>query len=114
MNFFGSFISDSDHHTAFATLRGYKSSLVWFYKENRQTIPPEQDLELESFLRGYKRRIAELKQTGEMAVFEGKHHITFTGYCLIAKKFFSICPAINQEHNKSIIHTWNQMLFSWC
>jgi hypothetical protein len=123
LEFFGSLLSESTRTAAFQTIRGYKSALVWYYTGNGAEIPSEQNIALESFLQGYKRKIATMKDEGQMAVFEGKHHLTFKGYNLLAKKFFHLTPQSsnnntsnnnNINRNNKSHNSWNQMLFSWC
>ena len=49
---------------------------------------------LDEILSGYKKRVATLKLKGEMAVFEGKHPLSFMGYSLLASKILKIEPMI--------------------
>jgi hypothetical protein len=106
LDFFGSLIC-SDQHKAFSTIRGYKSALSWYYKEQTQIIDPTLNLSLENFLQGYKRKVSDLKQTGQMSVFEGKHHLTFHGYCLIAQKLFTI------QSGSQMVFAWPFFILQW-
>jgi hypothetical protein len=63
-----------------STVRSYKSALVWLHKENRMTLSPDTDLELENFLKGYKRKVADIKSKGGMDILEGKTRNNFEGY----------------------------------
>jgi hypothetical protein len=85
---------------AFSTVRSYKSALVWYYKENKLIIDPHVDQGLETLLKGYRRRVADLKLEGKMNIFEGRYHLTYDGYCLIASALFKAEP-------------FSTMLFGW-
>jgi hypothetical protein len=102
LSFFGWLIDvkHKDKPAAFSTVRQYKSALVWYYKEHKLIIQPEIHQGIETLLNGYKRRVSDLKLNGRMPVFEGKYHITFEGYCLLAKALFTT-------------QSFNDMLFGW-
>ena len=93
-------IKGKDKPPAFSTVRAYKSALVWYYKEHKQIIDPLIDQGLETLLKGYRRRVADLKLEGKIAIFEGKQHLTYDGYCLIAAALFKAEP-------------FSAMLFGW-
>ena len=100
--FFGWLIEvrGKDKPPAFSTVRSYKSALVWYYKEAKLIIEPHIDQGLETLLKGYRRRVADLKLAGKMTIFEGKQHLTYDGYRLIAHTLFKTEP-------------FNTMLFAW-
>jgi hypothetical protein len=83
-----------------SSVKQYKSALKWHYKERRLIIDPEMNQELDTLLRGYQRRVSELKLDGKMPVFEGKYHLPFEGYRTLAALLFRSEP-------------FNQMLFAW-
>ena len=85
-----------DKPPAFSTVRQYKSALVWYYQECKLTLLPELNQSLELLLNGYKRKVSSYKLEGKMPVFEGKYHLTFDGYCLLASTLLV-----------------SQMLFGW-
>ena len=91
---------------AFSTIRGYKSALVHMYKEQGMSLPPDMDLQLESLLDGYKRRVANLKLSGKMAIFEGKLYLTFEGYRLLARALMRAMPA-------QMLFAWPYLLLQW-
>jgi hypothetical protein len=93
-------VKNKDKPLAVSSVRAYKSALVWYYKENKLIIQPDVDQELETLLNGYKRRVSDFKLDGKMAVFEGKYHLTFDGYCMLATRLMKSEP-------------FNQMLFGW-
>ena len=101
-SFFGWLIDirNKDKPPAFSTVRAYKSALVWYYKEHKLIIDPLIDQGLETLLRGYRRRVANLKLEGKMAVFEGRYHLTYDGYCLLANALYKTQP-------------FSTMLFGW-
>jgi hypothetical protein len=102
LSFFG-WLIDTKHKTkplAFSSVRQYKSALVWHYKEKRVTMEPEVNQQMETLLNGYKRKVSDMKLQGKMPVFEGKYHLTFEGYCVLARLLLTSEP-------------FNQMLFGW-
>lgn len=63
-------------------------------------MEPLVDQSIELLLRGYRRSVSQKKLDGELPSFEGKYHITFDGYCLIARALFTST-------------TFSNMLFGW-
>ena len=101
-SFFG-WLTETKHKdkpAAFSTVRSYKSALVWLYKEQKLLIDPLVDQGLETLLKGYRRKVADLKLEGKMSIFEGRYHLTYDGYCLIANALFKSEP-------------FSTMLFGW-
>ena len=72
---------------------------MWWYKEHKLIIQPDVNQELETLLTGYKRRVSDFKLDGKMPVFEGKYHLTFDGYRVLATQLMKA--------------EFNQMLFGW-
>ena len=89
-----------DKPAASSTVRLYKSALIWYYNEHKLALEPAINHEIEQLLKGYQRRVAELKQQGKMPVFEGKYHLPYAGYCLLANKLLTL-------------ESYGQMLFGW-
>jgi len=57
---------------------------------------------------GYKRKIGELKQDGEMTSKEGKDPLSFSGYRFIARK------ALEQKDDLGLASfAWCFLLFAW-
>lgn len=93
-------IKHKDKPVAFSTVRQYKSALVWYYKEHKLIFQPEISQGLETLLNGYKRRVSDHKLAGKMPVFEGKYHLTFDRYSLLASALLKAQDVV-------------QMLFGW-
>jgi len=74
----------------FATVRGYKSALKSYCKNLNHPFSAELDNQLEQFLSGYQKMCAKFKLDGVMNIYEGKQHLTFSGYRLLAKKLFEL------------------------
>ena len=108
-SFFG-WLIDSKHKdkpAAFATVRQYKSALVWYYQEHELIMQPEINQGLETLLNGYKRRVSDYKLEGKMPVFEGKYHLTYDGYCLLAEALFKA------EHVSQMLFGWPFLVLKW-
>ncbi len=85
-------ILENGGHLSAATVGGFKSSISWLYTEKRKTIAADLDKELNLFMSGYKKTVADMKQSGEMSAFEGKQALSFAGYKLLATTFMQLTP----------------------
>jgi hypothetical protein len=92
----------------FETLRGYKSALKDYYKTRGAQIP-EENL-LEEFLQGFQRLCAEKKLNGTMQVYEGKQHLPFSGYRLLAEKLVSSAA---KERSSASFFGWAFLVLQW-
>lgn len=90
-----------------STVRHYKSALLWYHGEHKQYLDPHIDREIELLLKGYQRRVADLKAAGKMSVFEGKYHLPYDGYCLVARALF-VCTSFNQ-----MLFGWPFLILQW-
>lgn len=63
-------------------------------------MDPAVSQELDTLLKGYHRRVSELKLDGKMPVFDGKYHLPYEGYHTLANLVVRSVP-------------FNQMLFAW-
>jgi hypothetical protein len=102
LSFFGWLINTKhkDKPLAVSSARLYKSALKWHYKEKKLIMDPDMNQQLETLLNGYKRKVSDLKLEGKMSVFEGKYHLSFQGYCVLAKQLLTS-------------EVFNHMLFGW-
>ena len=85
VSFFGWLVDTKykEKPVAVSTLRGYKSALVFLYKESQAVLHVDTNQRLEALLDGYQRRVAAMRLAGEMSATEGKLHLTFEGYRLV-------------------------------
>jgi hypothetical protein len=126
LSFFGQLITPTPpkKQPAFCTVRGYKSALIWYYRENGMIIDENFNSALEDFLSGYKRMVSEWKLDGTMEAFEGKHHMTFAGYQIVSRELARITPERHSSTSSSnsssssnqtqfTFHTWNSCLLGW-
>ena len=77
---------------AYRTISGHISALKNEYKEAKIDMPVEIKNEIEEFLGGYKKIIADLKSQGKYAIEEGKKCIRFDGYRYLLELFPSYSP----------------------
>ena len=61
-------------------MQGYKSAIMWLYKEKNVTMDTKIDNWLNDFIQGYKKTIATKKEKGVMSITEGKSPLSFFGY----------------------------------
>ena len=109
---------------SYSLVRGFKSALVWYTGSGG--LPKECDTALEELLDGYKRRIARLKESGQMEIREGKSRLLFQGFSIISKAAMTSKPAVVVEESERVklkggrkLHprregTWQQFIFAWC
>ena len=58
---------------AFTTITGYRSAISDYYKEHGNLVmDASTERWMSQFMAGYKRRVAQAKQDGEMDIMEGK------------------------------------------
>ena len=72
-------------YQSFSHVSGYNSAIRSFFRDRRIDMGKGIDVMIKDFLGSYKRTVAGLKQSGEMALQEGKAPISFDGYRLIVK-----------------------------
>ena len=109
LRFFGWLIDDKhkDKPLAVSSVTGYKSALKWYYKEKRLTMVPEVNQELNTLLKGYQRRVSQLKLDGRMPVFEGKYHLPFEGYRVLAALLF------RSDRFDEMLFAWPFLVLQW-
>lgn len=103
----GEYIMPTQWH-AYQTVSGYKSAIKDIYKDNKVAFGADAEAMSNEFFQGYQRRIATLKQSGEMSLVEGKRPISFEGYKYLAKK----AQSQNGDYTQaSFAHTF--LVFCW-
>lgn len=108
----------SDAPYAHSTVQMYKSAITWWYEEKGAIIDHATALRLNRLLKGYKKEVATMRQSGALPATEGKHPVTFQGYLTLAKKFMSYGPRAAQvtaggRIRKTQHGTFASMLFGW-
>lgn len=94
-----------------STMQGYKSALVHLYTTNKQVLDPALNTELESLIKGYKRTVATLKQSGDMEIQEGKEAISFISYRMIAHKLAVFTD--ERESTSAAAFAWAFFVLQW-
>lgn len=91
-----------------SSIRGFRSALVDLYRSRNLKLESSLDHELSNTLDGYEKSICELKQRGRMKINEGKRHLKWSGYAMLAFKFMTKKP---QENCKG--QSWSKFVFAW-
>ena len=87
---------------------GYKSGLVYGFDKAGVPLRTSTSKMFKEFFAGYRRKIGQLKQNGEMKLKEGKDALSFSGYRYIAK------TAIAQEKDYPLsTFSWVFLLLCW-
>jgi hypothetical protein len=58
---------------------------MYIYHERRVEMNLKTRKAIEDFMKGYRRKVADLKESGEMSMFEGKRALSVQGYRLLCK-----------------------------
>ena len=101
-------VADLPTPMSVSTVKGYRSALVDLYRTHGKELDKKLDMELMSILNGYEKVICELKQRGRMSINEGKRHLKWSGYLLLAEKFMKRTPS-EGSHGQS----WSTVVFGW-
>ncbi|OQR88467.1 hypothetical protein THRCLA_22859 [Thraustotheca clavata] len=72
-------------HNSFSHVNAAKSALIYLYKSHGPIEAKLVDM-MRDFMQGYQRRVAELKEKGEMKITEGKEPISRDAYIFLAKE----------------------------
>jgi hypothetical protein len=99
-------IAQGQRTKAVSTIGGYRSALVWYYKEHNLKMDQTLESELSKYLAGFKRNVSDLKQRGLMDIQEGRAPLTFNGFAIVAREIFKHEPV-----NRSA--SWQQSIFAW-
>ncbi|KAF0712476.1 hypothetical protein AaE_012010 [Aphanomyces astaci] len=70
---------DPQQFKSYSAVNGCKSAIKFMYKQANLRVSEELDALLADFACGYKRKVAQLKDSGAMAIGEGKRPMTFDG-----------------------------------
>ena len=95
-------------YQSFSHVSGYNSAIRSFFKNRRMEMDKNADAMIKDFLAGYKRKVASLKQSGEMKLQEGKSPISYDGYRLIVNKALSATSDFSLA-----IFAWVFIVLTW-
>lgn len=98
-------------YNSFEHVAGYKSAIVDLHKRRRTEIPKECNSTMTEFFAGYKRKISELRQTGELSTTEGKAAMSFSGYKYLATK--SASAENGSGDISSCMFAWVFLALAW-
>jgi hypothetical protein len=93
-------------------LTGFRSAIIDLYKnagpEAMASWNQHIELELKKAGDGYSRLMNQFRQKGLVKINEGKRHLRWDGYSMIARKFMLSEPKRNQSGED-----WDMVLFGW-
>lgn len=95
-------------YNSYELVNGYRSALMYYAKATSQTFSAEAMGRVSNTIAGYKRKIQDLKQHGEMSLSEGKAPMNFQGYRYLAE--YSIRT---NSHFATGIHVHLFLLLCW-
>ena len=89
------------------TMQGYKSALLWLYEEKHKIETSAKTTKwLSSFVKGYKRIVAQKKQDGIMDVNEGTKPLSFSGHSSLALLLMKLQPTKKRYNIKRSLFGW--------
>lgn len=77
---------DPPKFNSVAHVQGYRSAIIDLYKQRGLDAPELTKSKMTEFVSGYKRKVAQLKEDGELPMMEGKSPMSNTGYNFLALK----------------------------
>ena len=89
-----------------SNMQGYKSALLWYYKENGIVMDPSTNDWIDTFVKGYKKVVADKKSRGVMKLQEGKSALSFQGFNIMCETICSLTPTGRK-------FTYQELLFGW-
>jgi hypothetical protein len=95
------------------TMQGYKSALIWYYKEKKVDFPTSISQSVETFITGYKKQIADKKLQGVMKTSEGKLPLSFKIYSDICFHLATLKPSGKRSPFNEGIFGWTFMILCW-
>ncbi|KAF0737562.1 hypothetical protein Ae201684_006717 [Aphanomyces euteiches] len=98
-------------HNSFSTINGYRNAIKFLYKERNLIASKEVDETLSDFTKGYKKRVAQLKEEGEIAMVEGKTPMSKEGYVYLGEKAVRQDVKVEQYSGMHcfLLLSWNLM-----
>lgn len=90
-------------------LGGYKSAILWLYKEANLTIDIEVSKYLDEAISGYKTIVAEKKERGIIRLQEGRNPLNFSGYMTLASSIAGFDSTSSPFGWVYCVLTWNLM-----
>ncbi|KAH9125297.1 hypothetical protein AeMF1_004059 [Aphanomyces euteiches] len=100
--------SDRTIFKSYSSVNACKSAIKYLHREAGVDVPEKLNRLLADYACGYKRKVAQLKDSGEMSVNEGKRPITTQGFLYLAHM------AMTYEKDRSlstIVHPF--LIFCW-
>ena len=91
-----------------SSLWGYRSALVYLHSQTKQTLDEKLNVELDTLLNGYEKTICALQKEGKVKPNEGKMHLKWDGYDMLAEKFFKKSPPPGAKG-----YSWSTTVFAW-
>ncbi len=88
-------------------IRGHRSAIVDLYTQANINLEETVSVEINNILDGYEKTINSCKLKGLMKITEGKNHLQYNGYSLLANKLFCSFPSTHRGGN------WSHSLFAW-
>ena len=115
-NEFLSIMNDSlnEQTISVQTMQGYKSALLFWYKESTKGgFDKETDDWIEEFIGGYEKIVQKKKEDGVMKIQEGRKHLTFSGYNWVTEAFYKMQnPTSDQAVTKGRGFDYNEWISS--
>ncbi|KAF0734556.1 hypothetical protein Ae201684_008798 [Aphanomyces euteiches] len=98
-------------HNSFSTINGYRNAIKFLYKERNLIASKEVDETLSDCTKGYKKRVAQLKEEGKIAMVEGKTPMSKEGYVYLAEKAVRQDVKVEQYSGMHcfLLLSWNLM-----
>lgn len=105
--------ADNEITVSASCMQGYKSALMWWYRQKNVIMDPKVEQMLDDFIMGYKNIISNKKSRGVMKITEGKYPLSYTGFNSIALHFMQLTPEKRGQSYMESIFGWSFFVLSW-
>ncbi|KAH9116292.1 hypothetical protein LEN26_012899 [Aphanomyces euteiches] len=96
-------------YNTYSTINACKSAIKYLYKEADKIPSSDLNILLKDFSSGYKRKIALLKEGGQMPIGEGKSPMSPAGFLFLSEKALTAKSdfALSTTAHVSLVMCWN-------
>ncbi|KAF0712005.1 hypothetical protein AaE_012159, partial [Aphanomyces astaci] len=98
-------------YNSYATISGVQSAIKYEYTERGMALGSEIETLIAEFSAGYKRKVAQLRSSGELRIMEGKAPMSVAGYRFLAQQALQATKDFNLSLtcHAFLLLCWNLM-----
>ncbi|KAF0706221.1 hypothetical protein AaE_014233 [Aphanomyces astaci] len=97
-------------YNSVSTINRVKSAVVFLHREAKVELSTELNAMMKEYVSGYRRKFAQLKESGEAPITEGKAALSFGGYVFVTGYKYLASVAVAAESDYSLYVTVHSFL----